>query len=134
MTPIERFLDKVEMIPEHPCWEWIGTIGNHGYGEITINYNFYLAHRLSWKLHFSEIPKGLYVCHKCDNKTCVNPNHLFLGTDRDNMLDKCRKGRHHNSKKTHCPRGHEYSGSNVAFNARNARWCKQCEKERIRVW
>lgn len=79
--------------PNSGCWIWIGTVVNDGYGFISHNGDPDRAHRCSWKLFKGEIPKGIYVCHKCDTPLCVNPDHLFLGTPLDNMLDKIRKGR-----------------------------------------
>ena len=73
--------------PIHPihgrCWVWTGSKVGKGYGQ----------HRRSWKIHFGEIPDGLYVLHKCDNPLCVNPSHLFLGTPKDNVQDMLEKGR-----------------------------------------
>lgn len=75
------------------CWEWIGTITNEGYGVFGAEGGFSSAHRFSWKIHYGDIPDGLLVLHKCDNRRCVNPEHLFLGTQSDNMRDKIAKGR-----------------------------------------
>ena len=77
------------------CWEWIGsTFQNRGgYGRFHIGRIGYRAHRVSWLVHHMVWPVGKLVCHKCDNPSCVNPNHLFLGTERDNILDMVRKGR-----------------------------------------
>jgi hypothetical protein len=85
----------VNVKQEHECWIWDGNIfpktgyGNFGY----LSGRSMLAHRYSFMLHYGEIPKGMCVCHKCDNKLCVNPKHLFLGTQRDNINDKVLKNR-----------------------------------------
>ena len=78
------------------CWIWDGTIMAVGYGCLRFGGRtgpLFLAHRLSYVLHKGRIKKGLCVLHRCDNRRCVNPKHLFLGTRTDNMLDKVRKGR-----------------------------------------
>lgn len=77
------------------CWLWRGTIQTTGYGQIRVGQRgpVYLAHRLAWELANGPIPKGMLVLHHCDNPPCVRPDHLFLGTHRDNALDCIAKGR-----------------------------------------
>lgn len=76
------------------CWEWTRYRLPNGYGRASAEGGgMDYAHRVSWRLHFGEIPSGLYVCHRCDNRSCVRPDHLFLGTHQDNMDDMKAKGR-----------------------------------------
>lgn len=86
-----KFVNKTDI----GCWEWTGAQDNHGYGQISNGKNKSpkKAHRVSWRIHFGEIPHGLDVCHACDNSLCVNPKHLMLGTRMANMVDASKKGR-----------------------------------------
>jgi len=78
---------------ENECWEWIGRMNCDGYGGITYKYKEEKSHRMAWMLQIGDIPANMCVCHKCDNPSCCNPNHLFLGTHSDNMIDSLKKDR-----------------------------------------
>ena len=90
-SPEELFWKRVAKTPT--CWLWTGYKTKGGYGLLTVNSKSYTAQRFSWILHNGPIPFGLDVLHKCDNPPCVNPDHLFLGTQQDNVVDSVNKGR-----------------------------------------
>ena len=88
----KRFWTKVTVRTPDECWEWQANLGR-GYGMFWFGKVPVVAHRLSWMMLRGDIPENMLVLHKCDNRKCVNPNHLFIGTSSDNALDKVRKGR-----------------------------------------
>lgn len=131
-TQTERFEEKVMPVTETGCFLWTAHCNKNGYGTFWTGEKDEYAHRVAWKLYRGNIPKGLCVCHKCDTPSCVSPDHLFIGTRKDNQQDAFQKGRlkldglykyHEHMKKygTHgkqCPRCGIYI---------NKYGCKQCK-------
>lgn len=89
----DRFNEHVTPTNKRTCWEWEGNLFPTGYGVFSIRRKTIGAHRASWRLYNGDIPDDLQVLHKCDNRKCVNPYHLYLGTIEDNMRDKVERGR-----------------------------------------
>jgi hypothetical protein len=92
-------------IEEDGCRVWVGAHNDHGYGQTTWNGRIVYVHRLAYELHYGPIPKGMYVCHHCDNPPCFRPEHLFAGTNSDNQRDAVAKGRK--------PRGEQHLGARL---------------------
>ena len=100
---MKKFWDNIDKSGD--CWEWTAGKQNHGYGKLRLPRGEQVyAHRYSWELHNGIIPNGMHVLHKCDNPSCVNPSHLFLGTHKDNMIDCGNKGRRNQAKGSDSPK------------------------------
>ncbi len=96
-TGLQRFWDKVSLTSKESCWIWTGAKTRQGYGSFVVRsrpFETMLAHRVSWELHNGPIPGGMQVLHTCDNPPCINPAHLYLGNNDDNVADRMEKGRH----------------------------------------
>lgn len=125
---IDRFISRIKFFDIDRCWEWGSYKSQLGYGKFAIGKKKFLAHRLSFLISRGEIPNGVSVCHSCDNPSCVNPDHLFLGSHSDNMRDMYTKRRDYHSKKTHCKNGHEYAGDNIR-QYKGLRRCMICRRK-----
>jgi len=124
-----KFWNYVEKDNHNGCWIWMGSKRRRGYGRLRFEGKTVAAHRLSYKMAIGEDPGDKLVCHSCDVPSCVNPDHLFLGTYLDNNRDCVSKNRHRNSKKTHCYKGHPLSGENLIISAMK-RECRICVNKR----
>lgn len=97
-SPVERFWEKVDKRGPDECWNWLGARA-YGYGRLVIGSrkdetrHVIIASRFSYELVYGPIPESMFICHTCDNRSCVNPTHLFLGTHQDNMTDMYNKSR-----------------------------------------
>jgi HNH endonuclease len=143
----DRFWTKVEKTES--CWIWKAYKSKFGYGVVGLpGSKTASAHRAAWYLTHGEWPK-LFVLHRCDNRACVNPDHLWLGTQKSNMIDCAKKGRLWNQNnpgvpygpalenklKTHCSRGHELAGENLRKTGKKRqRSCRICFRETDRVY
>lgn len=133
----DRFWAKVKKT--EGCWEWTGALTYRGYGTIyqTAPRTKAPAHRVSWELHNGPIPEGMFVCHHCDHRKCVRPDHLFLGDSAANMLDARLKGRFGKPDilvrvpccqkvNSHCRHGHQLTPENIYIDPDGRRSCRIC--------
>lgn len=109
------------------CWLWKGKPRNGKYGYFQYKYRSYPAHRISYQLKVNRLKVDELVLHKCHNMLCVNPAHLYVGTQKDNVRDMLLAKRGHYQRRTHCPHGHEYSAVNTQM-VNGKRYCKECKK------
>lgn len=138
---IDRLMAKIEVDPKTGCWIWNGATHAGGYGHIlvgsrTTGRRMVGAHRVSYELAKGEVPDGHDICHRCDTPACVNPDHLFAGTRKDNMTDMVSKGRGRKPVRTECRNGHEATPGEDCAQCRRANskrhYARNSEKERER--
>jgi len=130
-----RFLKFISNISESGCIEWNDRGLRRGYGRFYFYGKSIPAHRASYIIWKGVDPGKNLVCHSCDNRRCVNPDHLWLGNQSDNLKDMVSKKRHHEQKKTHCKNGHEFTEENTYLENRKGRGpsrrCKVCRRSRV---
>lgn len=125
---LSRFWDKVDLSGD--CWVWLGAKNNKGYGQIRFGSDCVYVHRLSYEYFHNIILYKLVVDHLCRNTLCVNPSHLEMVTNAENI----RRGDVSGKFKAYCPKGHDYSVSGVRWGKNKAKFCKLCVYERSKSY
>ena len=124
----ERFESKFMPEPNSGCWLWLDFLNSDGYGQMRVYERTIRAHRISYQLYIGEIPSGLEIDHLCRVRCCVNPDHLEVVTHQENI--RRGNGGRNCREKTHCPKGHPYSGANLYTNPHSgSRACRTCGRE-----
>lgn len=131
---MSSFVENNRYDPATGCWNWTGSKGPHGYGQKFFQGRLHAVHRLAAHFYLRfDLNSPLRILHRCDNPSCFNPKHLFIGTQLDNIRDCIRKGRFFNQKRegssTTCPLGHPYSGSNLFLRSSGAKECRICRAD-----
>lgn len=131
LSAIERFESNYIPVTESGCWIWVGETSHKGYGMMNINNRKVSAHKFSYEWHYGPRPEGLVHDHLCRVRCCVNPTHLRVITNKENVLIG-ESFAAVNAKKTHCLRGHEYNEVNTVQRAHGWRECRICRRDNER--
>lgn len=143
-SPEERFWSFVSPEPTTGCWLWTGHVQHQGYGRLwsADRQGMILATHVALAIAGRPVPPRMMACHRCDvwgvGPACVNPDHLFVGSNQDNQIDYVAKGLNEKTRRTHCVRGHPLTPANVFLrasrNGRPGRNCRTCNVERASEW
>lgn len=125
----QRFWMRVDKRGPDECWDWRGALGKRGYGSISVNGTSCHATHFALELDGRSRPSPRHgACHSCDRPSCVNPAHLWWGTQRDNLQDAAQKGRTYSKRGTHCRKGHPFDYTNKIGH----QICRACDAEKVR--
>lgn len=124
---IARFYSKIVV---GTCWLWNAPTDKDGYGQFHVKKKGYRAHKFSYVIHVGDVPEGKVVMHSCDNSSCVRPSHLRPGTQKENVQESVKRGRHSWRRRSHCVNGHAYSAANTYLDKKGVRACRICMRDR----
>ncbi len=137
-TPLPERLLASRVVTDRGCWEKSSNNRDY-YSRFSYKGRVVGAHRVAYEVFRGPIPEGMCVCHRCNNKRCMNPNHLYLATNKQNIQDACRDGLAkgppaEKREQSHCIHGHPLSGENLQITRRGRRHCKECQRRHSRDW
>lgn len=128
---IEKFIKIMPLIyvSESNCWVWPKCKDKNGYGKVSIKRVGFLAHRISWSIaNKKDLTSDVHICHACDNPSCINPDHLWAGSARENIYDAIKKGRPFGPKVlSKCKRGHLLCDPNLFYRKRGDKIVRECK-------
>lgn len=130
---MHKLLGK-SLLLSNGCRVFLGARNKKFYGQLRVSGVLKSTHRYSYELFKGKIPSGGQVCHTCDTPQCINPEHLWVGTNLENSLDMVSKGRSHGQSKDKCVHGHLLSGNNLYMCPRGYRECRTCRRTALIKW